>query len=95
MGISVPEEPDPSRGISLTYQEFLDAIDRMREVDFPIERDPADAWPGFVGWRVNYEQAAYAIAADLYAVRALWSGTSEPPVPAIPPLRPPPGRPPK
>ena len=30
-------------------------------------RDPADAWPDFVGWRVNYEQAAYAIA---YAITA-------------------------
>ena len=26
-------------------------------MDFPIERDPAEAWPDFVGWRVNYEQA--------------------------------------
>ena len=49
--------------ITLTYQEFLDAIDRMREVNFPIERDPAEAWPDFVGWRVNYEQAAYGVAA--------------------------------
>ena len=95
MGISVPDEPDPSRGISLTYQEFSDAIDRMRKVDFPIERDPADAWPDFVGWRVNYEQAAYAIAADLYAVPALWSGERRPPTPAIPPFRPARGRPPK
>src|SRR5262245_25569008 len=35
MGIRVPDEPDPGRGITLTYQEFLDAIARMREVDFP------------------------------------------------------------
>ncbi len=34
-------------------------------MDFPIERDPEEAWPEFVGWRVNYEKAAYAIA---YAV---------------------------
>ena len=46
----------------------------MREVDFPIERDPAEAWPDFVGWRVNYEQAAYAVAAAVDAVPALWSG---------------------
>jgi len=95
MGIKVPEEPDPHRGISLTYQEFLDAIDRMRGVDFPIERDPAEAWVDFVGWRVNYEQAAYAVAADLNAVPALWSGERRPPIPAIPPIRPPLGRPPK
>src|SRR6516165_5191274 len=58
MGITVPEEPDPSRGISLTYQEFSDAIDRLREVDFPVERDPADAWPEFAG--TAYRSAAIA-----------------------------------
>ena len=95
MGIKVPAEPDPAGGITLTYQEFLGAIDRMRKVDFPIERDPAEAWPDFVGWRVNYEPAAYALALALYAVPALWSGERRPPIAAIPPLRPPRGRPPK
>jgi hypothetical protein len=95
MGIKVPGEPHPESGISLTYEEFLGAIDRMREVDFPIERDPAEAWTDFVGWRVNYEQAAYAVAADLHAVRALWSGERQPSTPPIPPIRPPLGRPPK
>ena len=70
MGFDIPAEPDPAAGISLTYAEFLDAVDRMREVDFPIERDPEQAWPDFVGWRVNYEQAAYAIAAAISAVPA-------------------------
>jgi hypothetical protein len=67
----------------------------MREVDFPIERDPADAWPDFVGWRVNYEQAAYAIAAAVYAVPAKWSGPRKHPVEPIAPIRPRAGRPPK
>ncbi|HEX2374549.1 MAG TPA: hypothetical protein VHO93_11270, partial [Actinomycetota bacterium] len=74
MGFEVPEEPDPNDRISLSYQEFLDAVARMREVDFPIEREPADAWADFVGWRLNYEQAAYAVAAAVDAVPALWSG---------------------
>jgi hypothetical protein len=95
MGIQVPDEPDPSGGISLSYQEFLDAVARMREVDFPIERDPADAWPDFVGWRVNYERADYAVAEAVDAVPALWSGPRRRPTPAIAPLRPPRGRPPK
>ena len=94
MGIEMPDEPDPSGGISLSYQEFLDAIARMREVDFPIERDPADAWPDFVGWRVNYEQAAYAVAAAVDAVPALWSGPRRRRAPAIAPIRPGRGRPP-
>src|SRR4029450_13085324 len=74
MGFEVPEEADPDGRISLSYEEFLVAVARMREVDFPIEREPADAWADFVGWRVNYEQAAYAVAAPVHAGPALWSG---------------------
>jgi hypothetical protein len=95
MGLDAPDEPDPRRGIKLSYQEYLDAVARMREVNFPIERDPADAWPDFVGWRVNYEQAAYAVAAEVRAVPALWSGPRRRPSAAIPPIRPPRGRPPE
>ncbi len=95
MGIEVPDEPDPAAGISLTYEEFLDAITRMRNVNFPIERkNPADAWPDFVGWRVNYEQAAYAVAAAVDAVPALWSGPRRHLRSPIPPIRPPEGKPP-
>ena len=94
MGIEVPDEPDPRAGITLTYQEFLEAVTRMRKVDFPIERDPEQAWSDFVGWRVNYERAAYAVAAAVEAVPALWSGPRRRPTPAIPPIRPPLGRPP-
>jgi hypothetical protein len=93
MGINVPEVPDPSVGIALSYQEFLDAVARLQAVDFPIERDPAEAWPDFVGWRVNYEQAAYAVAFAVDAVPALWSGPRRSSTPVIPPIRPPLGRP--
>ena len=95
MGLKVPEMADPQAGISLTYDEFLEAVGRMREVDFPIERKPDEAWPDFVGWRVNYEQAAYALAFAVDAVPALWSGPRRRPHPPIPPLRPPTGRMPK
>ncbi|HYS33928.1 MAG TPA: hypothetical protein VEM58_16865, partial [Streptosporangiaceae bacterium] len=50
------------------------------------------AWPDFVGWRVNYEQAAYAIAYAIEAVPALWSGPRRRPYPPIPPIRPAAGR---
>jgi hypothetical protein len=95
MGFDIPVEPEPDAGIALTYEEFLEAVARMREVNFPIERDPADAWPEFVGWRVNYERAAYAVGAAVYAVPALWSGPRRHPVAPIPPIRPDRGRPPK
>jgi len=43
MGLSVPAEPDPEAGISLGYDEFLDAVFRLNEVGFPIEREPEAA----------------------------------------------------
>ncbi|HEX4661077.1 MAG TPA: hypothetical protein VH307_27110 [Streptosporangiaceae bacterium] len=96
MGIDISDEPDPSEGISITYEQFLEAISRLRHVNFPIERDdPAEAWPDFVGWRVNYEPAAYAVAAAVEAVPALWSGPRRRPVEPIAPIRPPQGNPPK
>ena len=96
MSIQVPGETAvPPGEISLTYAEFEEAVDRMKEVGFPVERDPKDAWPDFVGWRANYEQAAYAVAAAVYAVPALWSGPRRHPVAPISPIRPAPGRPPK
>ena len=95
MGFDIPLEPDPAAGISLTYDEFLEAVDRMREVDFPIERDPQQAWADFVGWRVNYEPAAYAVAAAVYAVPAKWSGPRKYAAEHIAPIRPGAGRPPR
>jgi hypothetical protein len=94
MGFDIPDEADTEAGISLTYGEFLEAVIRMREVDFPIEREPAQAWPEFAGWRVNYERAAYAIAAAVYAVPAKWSGPRRYARAEIPPVRPGRGRPP-
>lgn len=88
MGFPVPAEP-AAGGIALTYQDFLAAVAVLREVDFPIERDPEAAWPDFAGWRVNYEAAAYAIAEAIDAVPALWSGPRRFPGEPMPPIRPP------
>jgi hypothetical protein len=93
MGFDIPDEPGPDATTSLTYAEFLDAVARMREVGFPIERDPAEAWPDFVGWRVNYERAAYAVAAAVYAVPAPVVRPAPAPGDADP-AHPPPTRPP-
>lgn len=95
MNLKVPESPDPADGITLEYDDFMKGVATMRKVDFPIERDPAKAWPDFVGWRVNYEAAGYAIAEAIDAVPALWSGPRRRTQPAIAPLRPAAGRPPK
>ena len=87
-GFAVPDEADPNDGISLTYEEFVEAIERLAAVNFPLERSNEEAWLDFVGWRVNYEAAAYAIARAVDAPPAMWSGPRRHPIPVIPPLRP-------
>jgi hypothetical protein len=88
LGAPVPDEADPRAGISLTYAEFEAAVAQLRNVDFPIERGPEEAWPHFVGWRVNYERAAYAVARAVSAPPALWSGPRRSGEAPLPPLRP-------
>ena len=46
-GFTIPEDADPKDGITLTYEEFVEAIDRLASVDFPLERSNEDAWARF------------------------------------------------
>jgi hypothetical protein len=89
LGADIPEEASPEKGISLRYEDFLEGVRWMEDVGFPFTRKPDDAWPEFVGWRVNYERAAYVVADRIDAVPALWSGPRRYPVKPIPPSRPP------
>ena len=88
IGIPITFDADPSDGISLSYQDFLEAIERLRRVDYPIGRPVEDAWADFLGWRVNYEAAAYALAWVTDAPPALWSGPRRHEIATIAPLRP-------
>ena len=88
LGSPIPQDADPSDGIALTYEDFVEAIERLRMVDFPIERPIEDAWTDFLGWRVNYEAAAYALAWATDAPPALWSGPRRHEDQPIAPLRP-------
>jgi hypothetical protein len=85
----IPENANPNDGISLSYDEFKEAVERLRKVDFPLQRPIEEAWRDFVGWRVNYEAAAYALAQAIDAPPALWSGPRRHEIETISPLRPP------
>lgn len=67
-------DPMPDDPIELTFEEFKGAMGRLEEMDFPMERTPEEAWPHFVGWRVNYESIAYRLADLIMAPPAPWSG---------------------
>jgi hypothetical protein len=88
LGTPIPQDADPSDGISLSYDDFVEAIERLRRVDYPIERPLGDAWADFLGWRVNYEAAAYSLAWATDAPPALWSGPRRHEIEPIAPLRP-------
>lgn len=88
MRLPIPDEPDPDRPISVTYEEFAEAVDMLRLLGYPIELSTAEAWPHYRGWRANYDVAALALARELDAPPALWSGARRWPSRPIPPNRP-------
>ncbi len=73
--IPVDEDPRPDGPVRLSWEEFMLGWERITSVGFPVERTAEEAWPHFRGWRVNYEAAAYKLAAGLDAVPARWSGS--------------------
>ncbi|MFZ0180145.1 MAG: hypothetical protein WAL84_09795 [Candidatus Dormiibacterota bacterium] len=88
IGHPVPDDPGPDDPIQLTHDEFIAGAEHARAGGVEFEREPEAAWPHFRGWRANYEEAAYALAAELDVVPALWSGPRPRPGPSLPPIRP-------
>jgi hypothetical protein len=67
-------DPDPGGELQLSYEEFVYAVNLVKETGFPTERTSEEAWRHFRGWRVNYEALAYRLADQVVAPRAPWSG---------------------
>ena len=93
MGIDVPDEGERGgrdhpdlRGVPRR------ASPGWRRSALRSTREPSAAWPDFVGWRVNYERAAYQIADAIDAVPGLWSGPRREGGTQMAPRRPPSGR---
>lgn len=74
LGLPYDPDPRPDAPITLTYADFLIGIERLNATGFKLERTPEEAWPHFVGWRINYEDIAYRLADRIDAVPAPWSG---------------------
>jgi len=92
LGWPVDPDPNPEGPIELTFEEFQQAYDMLVDVGFPMERSAEEAWPHFVGWRINYERVAYRLADRVVAPPAPWSGPrshlrSGPVAPRRPPQR--------
>ena len=99
LGWEVDPDPDPEEPISLTFEEYAHAVEKLAAAGFPMERSARESWPDFKGWRVNYESVAYRLADRLTAPPAPWSGPRQhfrtgPVLPKRPPQRHPGERPP-
>ncbi len=70
--------------MTLTFEEFLDGIQRLDAAGFPSEVSAEEAWPGFSEWRQLYERQAYFLCYQIDAVPAPWSGPRNPVTEVIP-----------
>jgi hypothetical protein len=92
LGWYVDPDPSPDGPITLSFEEFEQAVATLEEIGFPMELTAEEAWPNFRGWRVNYEANAYRLADRVVAPPAPWSGPrshlrSGPVAPRRPPQR--------
>ncbi|MEX2394031.1 MAG: hypothetical protein WD826_06100 [Actinomycetota bacterium] len=72
LSLKFDHDPMPDTPVKLSYDEYMRGVDRLREINFPMERSPEEAWPHFQGWRVNYEDVALQIAERIVATPGAW-----------------------
>lgn len=68
-----PEPHFPDQPISISRQEFEEALDEMAAAGVPIKADRDQAWLDFAGWRVNYDTVLLELAELLLVPYAPWS----------------------
>ena len=93
--LRIPYDPDPlpETPTAVTVEDWLEACRMVTDAGYTCQRDPNEAYLHFRGWRANYEALAFAIAAEIDAVPAPWSGPRNPPLPVVYPDRQPNRRP--
>lgn len=72
--VNFNEDPRPDSEISVSFDDFANAVELLRRADFPIERTTEEAYRHFVGWRVNYEEVVFKLAYAIDAIPAPWAG---------------------
>jgi hypothetical protein len=72
-GLDHNANPKPTDPISITRDEFDDALKQLEAVGTPIKADREQAWADFVGWRVNYDTVLLTLASLCMAPTAPWS----------------------
>jgi hypothetical protein len=68
-----PDDPDHTKRISITREEYDDACDRLAEQGIPLKPDRNQSWEDFAGWRVNYDAILLSLCRITMAPQAPWS----------------------
>jgi hypothetical protein len=76
--VAYDDNPRPDDPISITREEFDDALDLMAASGVPIKPDRDQAWRDFSGWRVNYDTVLLVLASITMAPTAKWSADRMP-----------------
>jgi hypothetical protein len=72
-GIGYDPNPSPDDPISITREEFDEAVASLQEAGVPLKTDREQAWRDFAGWRVNYDTVLLALADLTMAPYAPWT----------------------
>jgi hypothetical protein len=63
----------PDQPISVSYEEFKEALKRFTDQGIPVKEDITQAWQDFAGWRVNYDSVLIDLCELTMAPQAVWS----------------------
>jgi hypothetical protein len=76
----IPYNPDPQPDdpITVTRDEWDDAMAEMEAEGITMKRDPEAAWRAWRGWRVNYESVLLQLARLVEAPLAPWESDRSP-----------------
>jgi hypothetical protein len=76
----LPYDPDPDPGdpISVSREEWDDAMDEMAAAGVPLLADRQAAWEAWRGWRVNYDTVLLNLARLVEAPPAPWVSDRSP-----------------
>jgi hypothetical protein len=72
-GLEYDPDPLPDDPVSITRNEFDEALALMAEAGVPVVADRDQAWRDFAGWRVNYDGVLLALAEITMAPYAPWT----------------------
>jgi len=69
-----PQNPQyPADPISITREEFNEALTKLEDAGLPLKADREQAWKDFAGWRVNYDRVLLVLCSLVMAPYAPWS----------------------